>query len=104
MSKVALLAKLTAAEGKRDELVEAFSSMFDAVAGEAKTEIYALHLDASDENVVWFYELYTDQEGFDAHGKSEAMKAAGASLGPLLGGRPELIFLTPARAKGVSFD
>ena len=103
MSKVALVAKLTAADGKRDELVEAFGPMFDAVAGEDKTEVYALHLDAGDENVVWFYELYTDQDGFNAHGTSEAMKAAGASLGPLLGGRPELIFLTPVKAKGMTF-
>jgi quinol monooxygenase YgiN len=102
MSKVALMAKLTAAEGKRDDLVAAFQSIFDAVAQEEKTEVYALHLDASDENVVWFYELYTDQAGFDAHGTSEAMKAAGASLGPLMGGRPELTFLTPVKAKGIS--
>jgi quinol monooxygenase YgiN len=104
MSKVAVLAKLTAADGKRDELVEAFSSMFDAVAGEEKTEIYAVHVDAADPNVVWFYELYTDQEGFNAHGTSDAMKAAGAALGPLLAGRPELMFLTPVRAKGLAVD
>ena len=102
MAKVAVLAKLTAADGKRDELIAAVGSMCEAVAGEEKTEIYALHKDAGDPNVVWFYELYTDQEGFNAHGSSEAMKAAGSALGGLLGGRPELIFLEPVRAEGLT--
>ena len=102
MSKVAVVVKLQAADGKRDELIEAFSGLFDAVAGEDKTEVYALHRDAADENVLWFYELYTDQDGFNAHGTSEAMKAAGGALGSLLAGRPEMSFLTPVRAKGLA--
>ena len=102
MSKVALLAKLTAADGKRDELVEGLKGAIRAVAGEEKTEVYALHVDAGDANVVWFYELYTDQEGLTTHSTGEAVKALGG-LGPLMAGRPELIFLTPVAAKGLSF-
>jgi quinol monooxygenase YgiN len=103
MAKVALLAKMTAAAGKRDELVEAFGSLYDAVAGEEGTEIYALHLDAADADVVWFYELYRDMDALTAHGTSEAMKAMGPQLASLLAAQPELIFLTPVRAKGLTF-
>ena len=103
MNKVALIAKLTAAEGKRDELVEALKAAITAVGNEEKTEVYALHVDAGDENLVWFYELYTDQDGFSAHSTGDAMKAL-AGVGPLMGGRPDLIFLTPVAAKGLSFD
>jgi quinol monooxygenase YgiN len=102
MNKVALIAKLTAAEGKRDELVEALKAAIDAVAGEEKTEVYALHLDAGDEHRVWFYELYTDQDGFSTHSTGDAMKALGG-VGSLMGERPELIFLTPVAAKGLTF-
>jgi len=102
MGKVAVVAELTAADGKRDELIEAFGSMFEAVSGEDKTEIYAVHKDAGDANIVWFYELYTDQDGLTAHSTSDAMKAAGGALGGLLAGRPELFFLEPVRAKGLS--
>ena len=102
MSKVAVVAKLKAAEGKRDELVEALKGAIDAVGAEEKTEVYALHVDAADADVVWFYELYTDQEGFNAHSTGEAIKSMGG-LGPLMGGRPELFFLTPVAAKGLSF-
>jgi quinol monooxygenase YgiN len=101
MAKVALLAKMTAAAGKRDELVEAFGPLYDAVAGEEGTEVYALHLDAADADVVWFYELYRDSDALAAHGTSEAMKALGPQLATLLAAKPELIFLTPARAKGL---
>jgi quinol monooxygenase YgiN len=103
MAKVALVAKMTAAPGKRDELVEAFGSLYDAVAAEEGTEVYALHLDAADADVVWFYELYRDGDALAAHGGSEAMKAMGPPLASLLAGRPELTFLTPVRAKGLAF-
>ncbi len=103
MTKVALVAKMTAAPGRRDEVVEAFGALFDAVAGEEGTEIYALHLDAGNEDVVWFYELYRDMDALTAHGTSDAMKAMGPQFGSLLAGSPELSFLTPVRAKGLSF-
>lgn len=103
MTKVALVAKMTAAPGKRDELVEAFGALQDAVADEAGTEIYALHLDAGDGDVVWFYELYSDMDALTAHGTSEAMQAVGPQLSSLLAGSPELTFLTPVRAKGLAF-
>ena len=102
MTKVALVAKMTAAEGKRDELVEAFGPLYETVAKEEGTEIYALHLDTGDPNVVWFYELYRDMDALTTHGGSEAMKAAGGQLASLMAGRPELTILTPVRAKGLS--
>jgi quinol monooxygenase YgiN len=103
MTKVALLAKMTAAPGKRDDLVEAFGTLYEAVAGEEGTEVYALHLDAADADVVWFYELYRDTDALTVHGTSEAMQALGSQLSSLLAGRPELLFLTPVRAKGLAF-
>jgi quinol monooxygenase YgiN len=103
MAKVALVARMTAQTGKRDQLVEAFGPLYDAVADEAGTEVYALHLDAGDEDVVWFYELYSAMDSLTAHGTSEAMKAVGPQLASLLAGQPELTFLTPVRAKGLTF-
>jgi quinol monooxygenase YgiN len=103
MTKVAVVARMTAAPGRRDELVEAFGRLYEAVAGEEGTEIYALHLDAADTDVIWFYELYRDMDALTAHGTSEAMGAIGPQLSPLMAGRPELTFLTPVRAKGLEF-
>jgi len=102
MAKVAVVAKMVAVEGKRDALIEALASLSAAVQSEPGTEIYAMNLDAVDPDTVWFYELYTDQDALIAHGTSDAMKAAGAAFGELLAGKPEISFLTPVSAKGVT--
>jgi quinol monooxygenase YgiN len=101
MSKIAVIAKLTAAEGKRDDLVAAMGPMMTAVEAEVGTEVYALHKDLGDDNAVWVYELYTDNAALDAHSSSEAMAAFGASLGGLLGGAPEIMLLEPVSDTGL---
>ena len=101
MSKVAILAKLPVQPGKRDEFIDAFSSMFPVAEAEPGTLVYALHADDADENLVWIYELYRDQAALDEHSGSDGMKAAIAAFGPLLAGRPELIRLTPVQGVGV---
>jgi quinol monooxygenase YgiN len=100
-TQVAVLAKIPAAPGKRDELVAALQGALDTAQGEAGTTYYILHADAKDADVVWFYELYADQAAVDAHMGSEAFKAMGPVIGPFLGGRPELTFLTPLGGKGL---
>ena len=101
MSKIALLAKLPIHPGKRDEFVAAFSSMFPVVDGEPGTLAYVLHTDDQDENLVWVYELYADEEALATHSGSDGMKAAIGAFGALLAGRPELIRVTPVQGKGV---
>ena len=101
MSKVAAIAKLTAADGQRDALVKVMDQLVDAAEAEAGTEVYVLNLDNKDANVIWFYELYTDGDAFTAHGKSDTMKAIGSQLGGLVAGPVELNLLTPHRGAGV---
>lgn len=101
MSKVAVFAKLTAAEGKRDALVDVLRAQIDLVADEAGTEIYALHTADGDETSVWFYEVYTDKSSAELHSTSDAMKALGPKLAGLIAGRPEIIRCTPVKAKGL---
>ena len=101
MSKIAMLAKITAIEGRRDELVAVLEKIFDQVETEAGTLVYALHTDSADANSVWFYELYADQAGLEAHSKSDAMAEMITGLAGLVAGPPEMHMLTPQRAKGV---
>lgn len=101
MSKLAIIAKLTAAPGKRDELVNVLKELVDGVADEEGTLIYGLHTANNDETSVFFYELYTDQAANDVHSGSPTMKAVGPKLAGLLGGMPELTPLTPVAAKGL---
>jgi quinol monooxygenase YgiN len=89
---ITIVAKLTAAEGKADQLKAALTEMVANVkANEAgKATMYSLHTSDSEPNMFMFYEQYADNEAFDAHGKTAHMAAMGGKLrdGGLLAGRP----------------
>jgi quinol monooxygenase YgiN len=102
MPKVAMIAKLTAADGKRDELAAVLEKIFPAVDQEDGTEVYALHDDLGEPNVLWFYELYRDNDAMGAHGSSDAMKEMIGGLAGLVGAPPEMHMIEPRRAKGLA--
>ena len=97
-----MIAKLTAVDGKRDELAAVLEKIFPAVEQEDGTEAYILNEDLGDDNVLWFYELYRDNDALGAHGSSDAMKEMLGSLGGLVGAPPEMHMLQPRRAKGLA--
>ena len=103
MSKIALIAKLTAAEGKIDRLRDAFDALVAAAEEEDGLEIYSVHTDTANEGVFYFYELYHDQAALDDHGQTDRMRAAMGAIGGLLGGQPEVTILSPMVAKGIGF-
>ncbi len=101
MAKVSMLAKLTTHDGKGDELVAAFSTVFEAVEHEPGTELYVMNRSKDDPNVFWFFELYTDAGALGAHGGSDAMAKAAPAFGPLLADT-ELLLGEPVLAKGLT--
>lgn len=99
MSKVSVIATITAKDGRGDEVIAAFEGAKDAVAAEAGTLVYVLHRNQSDPNVFYVTELYEDQAALDAHMAGPAM-AALAGLGDALEGA-DLQFAHPVSvAKG----
>ena len=101
MSKISLIAKLTAADGKADELETALRGVIDAAAEEDGLEVYSAHAAADEPGVYYFFELYRDQAAMDVHGKGERMRAAAGAFEGLLAGRPELTMMSPVAAKGL---
>ena len=99
-SVIAVIAKITAKPGSRDQVVAVLAEMVQAVNNEPGTLTYAMHTQADDDVTVWFYERYSDAAALATHGSSDAMKASGPKLAGLLAGRPEIIRLTPHSAKG----
>ena len=102
MSKVAVFAKLTAAEGRGDELRDALAEVaMPNASNEASTEVYAMHQDSSDSDVIWFYELYSDGDALAAHARSDGMKAMIGAIGHLMAGPAEVNVVNPVAAKGL---
>lgn len=96
-----MFVKLQAQPGKREELLAALQPLFDAVGAESGTLVYAAHVSDDEPDVVRFYELYESEDALALHGTSDAMRAAGPSLAPLLAGRPEMVKVRPVSTKGI---
>lgn len=101
MSQVAVIVKLPAAEGKGNELAEAFKAAFEHVNKEDGTRYYILHADANNADELWIYEMYESQDGLNAHMGADWFAPFGQSLAPFMGGRPEMHFVKPIAGKGL---
>ena len=101
MSKISVIAKLTAAEGKHTELHDAITALIDAADEEPGLEVYSCHTTPDEPGVFYFFELYRDADAGRAHGTGDRMKAAMAAVGKLLAERPEVTRMTPIAAKGL---
>lgn len=99
--RVAVIAKLPAAAGKRDELVAAFQTAIATAEREDGTLVYYLHADTKDADTLWVYEMYADSGALAAHGGSDDFKKLLGVLGPLMGGAPEMHILAPLGGKGL---
>ena len=97
MSKVSLVAKIEAKDGKADELAASFGALFADVSTKAGTIEYVLHRSTTDPNVLYVTEVYENQAALDAHMGSDHFKSFGGSLGDLVKGA-DLQFLIPIGA------
>jgi quinol monooxygenase YgiN len=102
MSQVAVIAKLTAAEGKADELKAVIADLVAAVdRDEPGTLIYAAGQDGASPDEFWFYEFYGSGDDASTHSAGSALAEASGKMRGLLAGRPEIHLLTPVAAKGL---
>lgn len=104
MSKITLVAKLSAAEGKTAELRSAIEAVIVAADEEPGLLVYAASEDPNNEGDFWFFEVYENDEALGVHGKGDGMKAAMGAFAPLMGGRPEITVMNPVAAKGLDFS
>lgn len=100
MPKTSSFVKLVAKPGQRDELLTALRGMLPTVETEEGTEVYSFHEDRSDDNALWIFELYRDEDALAEHSSSEAMRNLLGALGPVIAEPPMMVFATPTDAKG----
>jgi quinol monooxygenase YgiN len=102
MARTAAVAKLTAVDGKADDLKAVIADLVSAVGNsEPGTLVYAAAQANDDPNVFWFYELYESADAAASHATGQALAGAGGRMRGLLAGRPEVHRLTPVAATGL---
>jgi quinol monooxygenase YgiN len=96
---VIVVARIPAKPGQAQQLAAAFATASPQVhAEDAGCELYAAHVGDGDD--VWIVEKWASAEELDAHGRSAAMKAIGAAVGPHVAGAPEVHRLTAVPTDG----
>jgi quinol monooxygenase YgiN len=102
MTQVAVIAKLTAVDGKAEQLSSVIADLVVRVQeDEPNTLVYAAAQDTADPNVFWFYEFYASPEEATIHAAGEPLAEAATRMRGLLAGRPEVHRLMPIAAKGL---
>src|SRR5690242_17788575 len=102
MTQVAVIAKLTAVEGRSEELTAAIADLVTEVRDtESGTLVYVAAQDTADPNVFWFYEFYGSAEAATTHSNGDALANAGKRMRGLLAAPPEVHRLTPIAGKGL---
>jgi len=99
MGRIAVVAKLMAAEGRREELQARLTEHFQRVQDEEGTLVFSWQVDFRNPDAFWAYEVYASREALAAH----AEWAAGAveKMAELLASPPEVSFCRPLMAKGL---
>jgi quinol monooxygenase YgiN len=102
MAQVSVVAKLTAAESKHEELATVIADLVAQVQDdEPGTLVYAAAQDTADAKVFWFYEFYDSPDAASQHSTGPALANAAGRMRGLLAGPPEVHRLTPIAGKGL---
>lgn len=93
-----LIAKLTAAPGKRDELM---TILIDGTRDMPGCFSYSVAKDSADENVVWVTETWDSQASHDASLTLSAVKNSITLAKPLIAGFQKVATTTPVGGVGL---
>ena len=93
-----LIGKMTAAEGKRDELI---SILLESAANMPGCLSYVVAKDTSDANAIWVTEVWDSKSSHDASLALPAVKGAIAKGRPLIAGFGERFITEPVGGHGL---
>lgn len=95
--RMGMLVRLTAAPGRRAALLDAMHRYSDGLTEEPGTEMFIVHVDPDDENVVWLYEVFRDAEAQESHRAAEGFARMMTEIPDLLAAPPGVLRLDPLR-------
>ena len=92
-----MLVRLTASEGMRPALLDALHRYSDGLEEEPGTEVFVVHVDPDDANIVWLYEIFRDDDAQNDHRAAEGFAQLMTELPDVLGAPPAILRLDPLR-------
>jgi quinol monooxygenase YgiN len=76
--------QMIAREGKRDELIHVLTNYANTLEGEPGTTLFVAAADAGDEDMVWLWEEFADEEAVRGHFQHDFFRALQLELADLL--------------------
>lgn len=96
---VALYAEFTVKAGSEARVAEMMAELTAQVRGESGSIVFDPHIRRENPNAYFVYEIYRDEEAFQAHIAADHSKAFNAELGALIEeDGSKLSWLTPVAA------
>lgn len=92
-----MVVRLTAKAGMRPALLDTLNTYADGLAEEPGTEVYLLSTDPDDENLVWLFEVFKDDDAENEHRASAGFAAMITALNDLLDAAPAILRMDPVR-------
>jgi quinol monooxygenase YgiN len=87
--------QLTAAAGRREDVLRMLANYANTLDGEPGTTLYVAAADAQDEDVVWLWEEFEDEDAVRGHFEHDFFRALQLELGELLAGPAAIRPLVP---------
>ncbi|MDT4937982.1 MAG: Antibiotic biosynthesis monooxygenase [Pseudonocardiales bacterium] len=94
-SKFGAVLQMTTAPGSRDEVLRILDNYGNTLDGEPGTTLFAVAADAGDEDVVWIWEEFEDEDAVRGHFEHDFFRALQLELGDLLAGPAAVRPLVP---------
>ena len=92
-----LLVRLNTNAGMRPALLDLLNTYADGLAEDPGTELFIVSMDPDDENLVWLYEIFADEDAENAHRASAGFGELMNAMPPLLDGPPAVLRTVPLR-------
>lgn len=102
MSKFGLFGKFTVKEGERDTLVNILLDAAESMENLDECEIYHVNICEDEPNVVFVYEVWSDQNAHQASLTLESTQTLISRAKPIITGMERIASLNPRGGKGIS--
>ncbi len=92
-----MLVRLQAEEGHRAGLLDVVHRYTDGLGDEPGTEVFIVHLDPDDEDIVWLYEVFRDDQALADHRSTSGFARLMEELPEYLASPPGVLRMDPLR-------